>query len=57
MGCDIHIMIEIKEAGQKDWHLDPQHLNSPYPDEVNGIRDVTAAGRWYTLFGVLSNVR
>lgn len=55
MGCDIHCFIETRQAGTTEWQIDPQHLANP--DERDRIRNVTAASRWYALFGVLAGVR
>lgn len=55
MGTDIHIFIEWKK-GDEPWSKDSHHQKEDHGD-YQSIRQVTADGRDYELFGALSGVR
>ena len=54
MGCDIHLYIEYK-VNDGEWTADPHH--TMYDDDEGYLRDVSASGRDYSLFGALAGVR
>ena len=61
MGCDIHMFIEWREESEDKWQLDRHHVEI-VDDCGNGethtyLKEVSATGRWYWLFGILAEVR
>lgn len=55
MGCDIHMYIEWK-IGTGEWKADHHH-DIYKEDDYENVREVSATGRNYELFGRIAGVR
>ena len=54
MGCDIHMFIEWREEGEDKWQLDRHHIMREEWGDIY-MKEITATGRWYHLFGMLAD--